>query len=356
MNYSAIDTLYAYDDGDVIIPGMGVSIASGHSLAQFLNPTTGLVSEDSDFTVPANQPIIYPLPYSSKQGEYVIPATVGQQWYYNNLLVDNAGILDANGNVKSAYASKFQKTTYTLNGKTFPALKIIGNLCSKDDQTNKTLYYVSTINNMQVVCKIDIPINVSTGTPYNVVITCVNPNGENDQVIDVAGEEYLDLTCQLNTGNTEVAATSYKWQKFVNGVWMDIVNTSGIYVISSNGKKLRVYRDGVEGREDFRAVCTIGGKDYSETILLSDTRDPFFVDLGKSIPSQYIKRGETVTYTPVVYERSTQQAQTGWSFTYYFRDDDAVFDTKTGATASIDGETVKTHGVVYLNLVASKAS
>lgn len=353
MNYSAIDTLYAYEDGDVIIPGMGVSIANGHSLAQFLNPTTGQVSDDSDFTVAANQPTIYPLPYSSKQGAYVIPSTVGQQWYYNNLQVDSAGILDANGAVKSAYQSLFQVTSYVLNGNTYPALKIIGNLCGANDQTNKTLYYVSTYNGMQIVCKIDIPINVSTGTPYNVVISCLNPDGNADTVLDVEGEEYLDLTCQLNTGNTEVAASSYKWQKLVNGVWTNLVTTSGMYTVSSNGKTLRVYRDGVEGREDFRAVCTIGGVDYTATILLSDTRDPFFVDMGRNIPSQYVKRTETVTYTPVVYDRKTQQAQTGWTFAYTFRDDDAVFDTKTGASASITGETIKTHGVVHVGIVAS---
>ncbi len=353
MNYSAIDTLYAYEDGDVVIPGMGVSIASGHALAQFLNPTTGLVSEDSDFRTPANQPTIYPLPYSSKQGEYVIPSTVGQQWYYNNLQVDAAGILDANGAVKGAYSSLFQVTSYVLNGKTYPALKIIGNLCSKDDQTNKTLYYVSTVGGMQVVCKIDIPVNVSTGTPYNVAISCVNPDGNADTVLDVEGEEYLDLTCQLNTGNTEVSADNYKWQKLVDGVWTDLVTTSGMYTVSSNGKKLRVYRNGVEGREDFRAVCTVDGKNYMETILVSDTRDPFFVDFGRNIPSNYVKRTETVTYTPVVYDRKTQQAQSGWSFAYSFYDDDGVFDNKAGSTASIDGETIKTHGVVHVSITAS---
>ena len=355
MNVSGIDTLYAYEDGDVITPGMGVSIASGHALAQFFNPSTGLISSDSDFTVAANQPTIYPLPYSSKQGTYVIPNIEGQQWYYQNLQNENSAILDSSGNVKSTYSKLFQKTTYTLNGKSYPALKIIGNLCSSTDQVNKTLYYVSTVGSTQVVCKIDIPINVSIGTPYNVVISCVNSDGDNDTVMDVDGE-YLKLTQQLNTGNTEVSATGYKWQKLVGGAWTDISTTSGVYAVSSNGKVLQVFDAGVNGVENFRAVCTLDGKTYYAVIPLSDTRDPFFVDMGRNTPNNYIRSNETVTYTPVVYSRSTQEKQNGWSFEFTLTDEDQdTISTKTASSISISGTDIKEHGCIHVHIKATHA-
>lgn len=354
MDYSSIDTLYAFDDGDVITPGMGVSIASGHALAQFYDPGTKLVSEDSDFTVAANRPTIYPLCYSSKRGEYVIPTTVGQQWYYNNLQVDNAGILDASGKVKDAYKNLFAVVEYELNGKKYPALKIIGNLVTEDDQTNKTIYYVSTVDGKQVVCKIDIPINVSTGTLYQVVISCVNSEGQDDTVINTV-DETLTLTCFLNSGNTEVEASEYYWEKLVCGAWTRIADKTGFFKLKNNGKQLVVYSDGIGGLETFRACCKLDGKLFSNTIPLSDVRDPFIVNIGRSTESNIIKVADNVTYTPMVYERHSQVLQTGWNFTFTFTDGKEWTDTKTGNSASISGRTIKDHKVVYVQIVASKA-
>ena len=99
---SRIRNLYAYTDGDHIDARMGVQIDAGYGLTQFWDISTGAVT-NTDFT--QHSPVLYPFPYSSKRGQYVVPETQGQQWYYNNPETDTAGILDANGNVKSAYAS-----------------------------------------------------------------------------------------------------------------------------------------------------------------------------------------------------------------------------------------------------------
>lgn len=355
MNISDIDTLYSYDDGDVITPGMGVSIAAGHSLAQFFDPVTKKVSQDSDFTVAANQPTLYPMPYSSKKGTYVLPTETGMQWYYNNLLVDNAGILDAKGAVKDAYKGMFSRTRYLLNGKEYPALKIIGNLCSETDQTNKTIYFVGNVDGIQIVCKQDIPINVTTGTPFNVVVTCVNSAGENDSVMDV-DNEYLQLTAVLNSGNTPVNGGTFRWEKLECGSWQNLTTVSGKYTISSNGKTLKVEDAGVEGIENFRCVVTYNGASYYKVITLSDTRDPFFIDKGRSTPSNSIRSNENVTYTPKVYRRSTQELQSGWSFAYATsKPDGTILENKTGATYTVQGSTIAEHGALSIAITASKA-
>lgn len=355
MNYSDIDTLYSFSDGDVITPSMGVSIAAGHSLAQFYDPTTKRVSADSTFATAANQPVLYPLPYSSKKGVYVVPDSVGQQWYYNNLQVENAGILDASGNVKPAYAKLFQKTTYSLNGKSYPAIKIIGDLCSETDQSNKTIYYVGMVNGVQVVCKVDIPINVTTGSPYNVVVNCVNSSGENDCVMDVDGE-FLTLTSQLNTGNSPVSGAKHWWEKLEGDTWIKLTTAQGKYTISSDGRTLKVEDAGVQGIENFRSVAQLGSAQYVKVIALSDTRDPFFIDKGRSTASNCIRESESVTYAPKVYSRSTQELQSGWSFAYLAtKPDGSVLESKTGASYSISGSVISQHGSVTIAITASKA-
>lgn len=361
---SDIDTLYSYADGDVITPGMGVSIAAGHSLAQFFDPTkvakdgsVGMVTEDSDFSVAANQPTLYPMPYSSKQGTYVVPSSVGQQWYYNNLQVDSAGILDSNGNVKSTFSKLFQKTTYTLNGKTLPALKIIDNLCSADDQTNKTIYYVGNVNGIQVVCKQDIPVNVTTGTPFNVVITCTNNEKQNDTVID-SKTETLTLVAQLNSANAPVGGGTYRWEKLVNGSWINIVTISGEYTVSSDGKQLVLMEGGVSGIENFRCVVTYNRASYYKVITISDVQDVRFVDKGRSTPSNCIRFSEAVTYTPKVYVRSAGGPilEEGWTFAYATsKPDGTILENKTGATYTVQGSTVAEHGALSIAITASKA-
>ena len=125
MSLTKVKTLYAYEDGDTITPRMGVQIAAGHGLTQYYDPATKQVTE-TDFS--SYPPVLFPQAWSSKLASIVVPAS-GYQWYYNNIS-DNAGILDSNGNVKPAYSSLFEVTTVTLNNKTFPALRIKGNLVS----------------------------------------------------------------------------------------------------------------------------------------------------------------------------------------------------------------------------------
>lgn len=355
MEISNIDTLYSYDDGDVITPGMGLSIMAGHVLAQYWNPTTKRVSADSDFTVAANQPTVYPQAFSSKAGAYVVPEATGEQWYLNNLGADTAGILDSGGAVKSAYTGLFVKTSYTVNGKTYPALKIKGNLCSVTDLTGKTLYYQSTYDGKQIVCKIDIAVNVSVGTPYEVVISCVNEEGVNDTVID-GDTEYLVLTAYLSAANEEVSATSYKWQKLEGGEWTDLSSSGGVYTVSGDGKTLRVYDAGLDGIETFRAVLVYNGQTYSRTTVLSDTHDPYYIDMGKSLAGQSVLRSESVSYTPKVYSRPEGTLESGWTFGYSLTDNDGTLLTKEDGmtTFSVSGATVYEYGTVNVSIRATK--
>ena len=145
---SAIHHLYAYEDGDTITPGMGIQIDAGYGLHQYFNPTTKKVVA-TDFT--EHPALLYPQAYSSKQGKIIVPETVGQQWYYNNISSEGAIIED--GAVKDKWASIFELTTVQSNGSTFPALKIKGNLASENDYTDKYIYYSSTSRGKAFTCQ-----------------------------------------------------------------------------------------------------------------------------------------------------------------------------------------------------------
>ncbi len=354
-NISAIDTLYAYDDGDTITPGMGVSIAAGHALAQFWDANSKSVSADSDFTIVANQPTIYPLAYSSSAAAYIVPDADGAQWYLNNLGSDTAGILSDTGAVKDSFSDRFSVTTYTVNSKTYPALKIIGNLCDEDDLTSKVLYYQGTYNGKQFTCSIDIPISSVSGTQYEVIISSVNEDGVNDTVID-ADTETLVLTSFLNAANTEVSADSYKWQKLIGDTWTDLTTSAGVQSVSSDGRTLTIYDAGLDGTESFKAIVTLDGGVYTATIVLSDTHDPYYIDKGKDFAGESVPKTSTITYTPKVYCRSTGVLQTGWSFSYTLTNNDGdVLDSSSSATSfSVAGSTVHENGTVNTIITATK--
>ena len=144
MNYSAIRSFHAYSDGDVITPGMGVSIPDGYGLFQYFNPTTGKVTQtDFDALYKAGTPVtLFPQAYSSKLAAYVMPESQGQQWYYNS--INSEGAILENGAVKAKYASLFEIGTIPLNGLNLPALKLKGNLATAADHTDKYIYYQST--------------------------------------------------------------------------------------------------------------------------------------------------------------------------------------------------------------------
>ena len=168
--FTAIDHLYAFEDGDVLTPAMGVSWVKpedvGYGLQQYWNPTINAVIE-TDFK---QHPVfLFPQPYSSKMGSIVVPETEGQQWYYGNIS-DEGGILQ-NGKVKDKFTDRFEVTTIELNKKVFPALKIKGNLATAADHTDKYIYYKSSWQGKQFTCQQLIPIMEAVGESYKVNIS-----------------------------------------------------------------------------------------------------------------------------------------------------------------------------------------
>lgn len=352
MSISQIDNLYAFDDGDTLTPAMGIVWENGETnlgLQQYWNPSTEKVIA-TDFSL--HHVSLFPRPYSSKQGSIVVPETEGQQWYYNNPDSETAAILDDDGNVKTKFAGMFAKTTIEQNGKTFPALKIIGNLATKEDHTDKYIYYKSTWSGREIMCQQLIPIQESVGESYKVLVSVTGEDGSGDNVLS-NDNDWVQLTGALQRAGLDVSGATYKWQKLVSGDWQNLSTVESLQEV--NGAVLKLYNAGVEGTELFRCVALYNSVEYYGLQEVSDVHDPFYIEINRSQPSQFISVGQTVSYDPKVYERSTGKLASGtWTFTYTFKD-------KNGNSVNVTGnkptyQNIKDAGSLAVSIRADKTA
>lgn len=314
---TAIDHIYTFEDGDTLTPGMGVSWVGGETglgLWQYWNPSTKKVIA-TDFS--EHPVLLFPQPYSTRKGNMVVPEATGQQWYYGNI-TEEGGILQ-DGKVKTKWASIFEVTTIEVNGMTFPTLKIKGNLATESDHTDKYIYYKSSYQSRSFVCSKLIPIQEGVGDNYVPIITVLGENKVSGDNVLSNDNDFSILTASLQHNGIAVTGdVDFKWQHNDAGVWKDLTSVEAFQTINNN--VLTVYDRGVNGAEWFRCVITYQSKEYYVAQDVLDTHDPFYIELGRNIPTQSVKEGETVTYNPKVYDRSTGEISTGWTFIFSFTD------------------------------------
>lgn len=351
MNISAIDHIYAFEDGDTITPGMGVKWVNGETdqgLQQYYNPSTGAVIA-TDFT--EHPVLLFPQPYSTRKGDMVVPEEAGQQWYIGNI-TDEGGILE-DGKVKSAWTDYFELSSVVSNGKTFPALKIKGNLTDKY-KTDKYIYYKSSYQQKSFVCSQLIPIQASAGDTFKVLVTCTGADGSGDNVLS-NDNDWVEFTANLQRSGLAVDGATYKWQRNESGTWKDMTTIDKMQEVSANGQTIKLYNAGVEGSELFRCLVPYNSQTYIGTAEATDIHDPFYIEPGRSIPTQSVAVGETVTYSPKVYDRSSGEISTGWTFSYSFVDNDG--QEATGITEkNLTYDNLVKFGGIAVRIEAQKAT
>ena len=312
---SRIRHLYKYEDGDQIEARMGVQIAAGYGLTQYWDEQQQRVV-NTDFT--QHPATLYPYPYSSKRGQYVIPATQGQQWYYNNPESETAGILDEYGNVKTAYASLFEKTTVTIGSAVYPALKIKGNLCSANDLSDKHIYYKSTYNGKPFTCSQLIPVQTTVGDAKEILISIETADGSGSTALSNTNA-WIQLTAALQRAGSPISGATYQWQKLVNGAWVNVTNNPTVIEVSNATPHIiKVYVNGVDSEDIFRVVVTHEGVTSYKTQQLTDTSDIFYIFEGCSQAGDAVEEGVNVSFSPVVYDRRTNVPDTSntWHFSF----------------------------------------
>jgi hypothetical protein len=356
MDISAIDTLEAIVDGDTLVPGMSFVLPAGVGKTQFYDPSTKVCTPD--YSSPANRIILYPSCYSSLNGKFVIPSASDAMWYLDDPDSASAQILtEKGGAVAGKYANLFEKTTYTVNNQTYPALKIIGNLAGEDSLNDVVIYFKSTFNGMEITCHGHISIKESVGSLFDILINSVNEDGVNDTVID-NDSEYLQLTASLQDSGVNVSATgAWSWMKSTAAGLVAVAHVAGVSELSNSNRTLKLYEGAIEGTEEYFAAVIHNGVTYRKGIQVSDTHDPYYINIGRSQAGNLVKIGENVTYTPSVLARSSRVIQSGWTYAFTLRDN-AGNTVRTAAgvsTFQVTGAEVHEKGGLNTHIVASKS-
>ena len=227
------------------------------SLMQFYDASSTTFTPD--WTVAANQPVVYPLIISQLQGDYLSNIT-DVKWYVDGteLVFSSSTNLTSDGS--------YLKTTYTVKGMTLPAIKICKNVMS-GSVIGKTLKFQGTVNTggvaVQITCDIPISRTEVSGDVYlcNIDIT-------NHGVIDNEVKS-LTATAQVFKGGIEVTSgISYAWFYSTPNDTDAVVD--GWQPMGTNSKTLTINEADVDNNLYIKVVCTISGSTVTGYMNICD--------------------------------------------------------------------------------------
>lgn len=313
LNIYQVRDIYAYADGDCILPAMGVSIDSGYSLTQYWDPEQRKVI-NTDFS--QHNAKLYPQAYSTNAGGIIVPES--GNWYIGNT-AGSPLTFDASGNcTTTGYSGIFKLSTITANGLSQPCLVICGNIAKVSDLTNKMIYYKGTYDGRSFTCQQEITVIVASANSYDILVSCVGDNDVAGDNIITNDNDYVMFTPYLLRGGVTVTGASFSWEQLKEGSWQAISNTSKLTELDSSGC-LKVYEAAVYGVEYFRVTGTLSGTsaEVKKVVSVSDTHDPYYLLDGCSTAGE-CKSGETVTFAPQVFDRQTNQPDTVNPWKYQF--------------------------------------
>lgn len=321
LNIYQVRDIYAYADGDCILPAMGVSIDSGYSLTQYWDPEQKKVI-NTDFS--AHNAKLYPQAYSTNAKHIIVPDS-------GSWLIDNPDgqplIFDGSGNcVTTGYAGIFKLSSITVNGLVQPCLVICGNLAKESDLRNRMIYFRGIYDGRQFACSQEITVVVANANSYDIIISCEGDNGVSGDNIITNNNDYVKFIPSLLRGGLPIKGATFTWEQLKEGSWQTVSHTAGLTEIDSNGC-LTVYEAAVYGVEYFRCTGKLSGTsaDVKKVVSVSDTHDPYYLLDGCSTAGE-VKNGETAKFAPQVFDRETNVPDTIHQWKYQF----TVTDSTSG--------------------------
>jgi hypothetical protein len=361
MYISAIDTLECLEDGDTIVPGMSFALPEGVGTTQYYNPNNQQVTPDYAALYKAGTPIIiYPTCYSSGKGVFIEPVDKSWQWYINSPESEENRILDSVGST-TVRDARFEASTYTISGKTYPCLKITQNLASSTNLNDVIIYCKFTYNGMTITCHATISVKETTGDLYEVLISCLNDKDESDTVLD-NDNETLTLTAYLQCNGVTVTTGTgeFTWKRATASGDVNASGTTGAKIYTTEGSnfannKIELADAAIQGTEEYFAEIVYNGVTYRGGIQVADVHDPYFIEIGRSTTSTLIKESQEVTYTPQVFSRSTGKSDSGWTFAFRATNDNDYTYQQSGVSEfSVSGKDVKKYGQIHVHITATK--
>lgn len=306
-------------------------LISTAALQQSVNQSTGIINPD--WTVVANQPIIYPRVVSQLSGSLITDLS-NPVWKYNGTALVFVGGKTSDGN--------FETTTYTISGKAIPALKILKNIMS-DASQNALISFTCNVTTGGLITSVsaDIPVARTevSGEVYQGYISATNGG-----IVDDLNAATI-LTAALNKGGTGVTTgLAYAWYyntpsdtDAVQDNWQPLNKTT---------KSITVTRDEVDTIKVFKCDFSVESTVvFSAFFEVRDESDPLYIlpnpDQKDELLSSY---QQSITYTPKVRRRGQSTDESGWSFAYVLRDVKGnSIKTATGASFA----------VTYANILAA---
>lgn len=340
MNIYQVRDIYAYADGDCILPAMGVSIDSGYSLTQYWSTQEKKVI-NTDFTV--HNAKLFPQAFSSNRGKVIVPDS--GNWYIGTT-TNGPLVFDSSGNcTTTGYRDIFKLSTITVNGLVQPCLVICGNLAKETSLTNKMIYYVGKYDGVSFTCQQEIVVTVAMADAYDVIVSCTGEdNVTGDNVID-NNTDFVIFTPYMIRGGEPIEGATFAWERLVEGSWVNVSNEDGMTEIAADGS-LKVYQLAVYGVEYFRVTATYDTRTAKKVVSLSDTQDAYMLLDGCSTSGE-CKSGETVTFKPQVYDREKNVADTtnNWQFAFTVTDPNSGDVLMTASTTlSLTYDQIRNYG------------
>lgn len=276
------------------------NLRSTAPLAQFFKRDTGVCVPD--WTVAANQPVIYPVMRSQNEGLVKGVVVNTENWYYNGVLivfnVSNVATAPA------AIANKAKKVTYNNGTLNVPALQIIGNLSAADNLDADVIRMTGDIESSGHKLTFDVFIGLEIAEYSDNEYTGFL-NASNGGIIDQEGET-ITVTPMLYKGGSKM--TSGYTAKWLKPPYTNPFSTAGVVTLG---------RDDIGSRLDLMCQFLIGSNVVDTRIItLSDEIDPYYVACESSGTTMLESTGvnSSVTFSYKVKKMGTGEVIGGHTF------------------------------------------
>lgn len=251
-----------------------------------------------DWTAEANRPVIYAEIYSN----LLRIIYTDDIWTYNVIKLT----FDANGlSTNTGLVGTFKRITY--NG--VPALKIMKNLASKENQDNDIIKLDCAIKvaglDDRAQSSITVQIGRASADVYKGSIMPVDGKGftirETNGSVQALGKLFFGGAVVPNGDYT------IEWKKQKNGVLVALTNDAGATVVDTANHTITITAGMVNSAMNLYAVFKDkAGKELTTDIQgVVDASDPMYIDKG-AVPANetIIEDTDTVVYTPKVLDSS----------------------------------------------------
>lgn len=286
----------------MVIDGDNVSgnIRSTKPLVQMFQSGTGKCIPD--WSISANQPVIYPVARSQNEGTIKSIVASTDKWYYNGVLVAfNASNV---ATAPAVIANKVKKVTYNNGSVNVPGLQIIGNLAGASNMDADIIRMEGDVeasgHTLAFSSDISLAISEYSDSMYNGFLYMTNGG-----IVDSEHTSII-VTPKLYKGGSEVVSGyTLKWYKMPSTASFSTANTVSITAAD------------IDSRLTLRCEFIIAGIVVAEALVeLSDETDPFFIISEFSGPSQLTSSGATssVDIAYKVKRVGTGEVITGFSF------------------------------------------